>query len=122
MGKEKKAVKAETDERQYLYKDEELRLKRSNRLVIISTVVVCLIISLYLVLHMVWRESENPMLPQIANWINILVLITNIVTYKVEKLRKKFRITKHHNLQIIVTPTILVAINLTLIRFKLNSN
>lgn len=89
MGREKNA---EPEGNQYLYKDEDMRLKRSNRLVFISTVVICLVISLYLVLRMMWKETDRPMLPQIANWISILVLITNIVTYKVKKLRKKFRV------------------------------
>ena len=32
MGREKKTQKTEPEGQQYLYKDEELRLKRSNRL------------------------------------------------------------------------------------------
>lgn len=92
MGREVKA-KEESEARQYRYKDEDERLIRSNRLVFISTVIVCLIISFYLVLRMMWGETDSPMLPQIANWITILVLITNIVSYKVKKLRKKFRVT-----------------------------
>jgi len=101
MGREKKAVNEVSVEKQYLYKDEEMRLKRSNRLVLIATVVLCLVISLYLVLRMVWRETDRPMLPQIANWINMLVLILNIVTYKSKKLRKKFRMTNAISLGIV---------------------
>ncbi len=91
MGREQK-VNEETGKRNYLYKDEEMRLKRSNRLVLIATVVICCIISFYLILRMLWRETDRPMLPQIANWITILVLILNIVMYKVKKYRKKFRL------------------------------
>lgn len=91
MGREKKAEPGGTQ--QYLYKDEELRLKRSNRLVFIATVVECIVISFYLILRMMWKETERPMLPQIANWITIFVLIANIITYKVKKLRNKFRLT-----------------------------
>lgn len=93
MGREKKAAKAEPEGQQYLYKDEEMRLKRSNRLVFISTVVECLVISLYLILRMMWKETDRLILPQIANWITIFVLIANIVTYKVEKFKHKFRLT-----------------------------
>lgn len=93
MGREKKAVKEEAGERQYVYQDEEARLKRSNRLLFLATVVECIIISFYLILRMMWKETDRPMLPQIGNWITILVLIINIVTYKVEKLKKKFRLT-----------------------------
>ena len=92
MGREKK-VKAEPEERQYLYKDEELRLKRSNRLVLLSTVIMFVIVSAYLVLRMIFRETNRPMIPQIANWITIAALFTNVVMYKVKKLRHKFRLT-----------------------------
>jgi len=92
MGKEGKNVQLELLEKQYLYKDEEMRLKRSNRLVFISTVVTFVIIMLYLVLRMVWKETNRPMLPQIANWITMVALIVNIVTYNMKKLRKKFRV------------------------------
>ena len=88
MGREKKA---EPEGNQYLYKDEEMRLKRSNRLVFIATVVICIIISAYLILRMLWKETDRPMLPQIANWITILTLVTNIVTYMVKKYKQKFR-------------------------------
>ena len=88
MGREKKA---EPEGNQYLYKDEEMRLKRSNRLVFIATVVICIIISAYLILRMLWKETDRPMLPQIANWITILTLVTNIVTYMVKKYKHKFR-------------------------------
>ncbi|MBR6642987.1 MAG: chemotaxis protein [Lachnospiraceae bacterium] len=84
MGQEKK---------QYLYKDEELRLKRNNRLVFISTVVVCLIISFYLVLRMAWKETEQSTYSLIATLITIVTLITNVVMYQVKKLRNKFRLT-----------------------------
>ena len=83
MGREKKA---EPEGKQYLYKDEEMRLKRSNRLVFIATVVECIDISLYLILRMMWKETDRPMLPQIANWITILALTINIVVYKVKKI------------------------------------
>ncbi len=92
MGQAKKE-KAEPEGKQYLYKDEDLRLKRSNRLVLLSTVIMFIIVSIYLVLRMLWRETDRPMLPQIANWITIASLITNIVMYKVKKLRHKFRLT-----------------------------
>ena len=88
MGREKKA---EPEGNQYLYKDEEMRLKRSNRLVFIATVVICIIISVYLILRMLWKETDRPMLPQIANWITILTLVTNIVTYMVKKYKHRFR-------------------------------
>ena len=88
MGREKKA---EPEGNQYLYKDEEMRLKRSNRLVFIATVVICIIISAYLILRMLWKETDRPMLPQVANWITILTLVTNIVTYMVKKYKHKFR-------------------------------
>ena len=84
MGKEKKVTNEQPEEQQYLYKDPELRLKRSNRLVFIASVVICLCISFYLVLRMMWKETERPMLPQIANWITILAMIVNIVTYCVK--------------------------------------
>ena len=90
MGREKKA---EPEGKQYLYKDEEMRLKRSNRLVLLSTVIMFIIVSIYLVLRMMWHETDRPMLPQIANWITIVALITNIVIYKVKKLKHKFRLT-----------------------------
>ena len=92
MGREKNA-KAEPEGQQYLYKDEELRLKRSNRLVFLSTVIMFVIVIAYLVMRMMFRETNRPMLPQIANWITILALITNIVMYKVKKLKYRFRIT-----------------------------
>ena len=92
MGREKSAVKTEPDEQQYLYKDEELRLKRNNRLVFIATVVICVIISFYLILRMMWKETDRPMLPQIANWITIATLITNLITYLVKKFKRKFRL------------------------------
>ena len=101
MGRKKSAAKKVSEERQYLYKDEEMRLKRSNLLVFISTIIMCVIISLYLVLRMIWHETERPMLPQIANWINILVMVANIVTYKVKKYRKIFRTTNAISLGII---------------------
>lgn len=101
MGREKKEAKAEPAEKQYLYKDEEERLKRSNRLVFIATIIMCLVISMYLVLRMLWRETDRPMLPQIANWINMLVLIANIIAYKSKKLRKKFRMTNAISLGIV---------------------
>ena len=101
MGRKKNAVNTEVEEQQYLYKDEEARLKRSNRMVFIATIILCLIISFYLILRMIWHETDRPMLPQIANWINMLVLIANIVTYKVKKLRKKFRLTNAISLAIV---------------------
>ena len=58
----------------------------------ISTVVECVIISFYLILRMMWRETDRLMLPQIGNWITILVMLTNIITYNVKKLKKKFRL------------------------------
>ena len=93
MGRDKKTEKAPVEEQQYLYKDEELRLKRSNRLVLLSTVIMFVIVSAYLVMRMVFKETDRPMLPQIANWITIASLITNVITYKVKKFRNKFRIT-----------------------------
>ena len=93
MGRENKAAKAEPEGQQYLYKDEELRLKRSNRLVFLSTVIMFVIVIIYLVMRMMFRETDRPMLPQIANWITILALITNIVMYKVKKFKNKFRTT-----------------------------
>jgi len=101
MGRERSAAKTELNERQYLYKDEEMRLKRSNHLVFLATVVICVIISLYLILRMMWKETNRPMLPQIANWINMLVLITNIVAYKSKKFRKKFRMTNAISLGVV---------------------
>lgn len=92
MGREKNA-KAEPEGQQYLYKDEELRLKRSNRLVFLSTVIMFVIVIAYLVMRMMFKETDKPMLPQIANWITILALITNVIMYNVKKLRHKFRIT-----------------------------
>ena len=92
MGREKNA-KAEPEGQQYLYKDEELRLKRSNRLVFLSTVIMLVIVIVYLVMRMMFRETDRPMLPQIANWITILALITNIIMYNVKKLKHKFRTT-----------------------------
>lgn len=92
MGREKNA-KAEPEGQQYLYKDEELRLKRSNRLVFFSTVIMFVIVIVYLVMRMMFRETDRPMLPQIANWITILALITNIIMYNVKKLKHKFRTT-----------------------------
>lgn len=101
MGRKKTAETTEAAELQFMHKDEDARLKRSNRLVFMATVVMCLIISFYLVLRMVWRETEHPMLPQVANWINILVLVANIVAYKVKKFRKKFRLTNAISMAVI---------------------
>ena len=92
MGQEKKEANAKVTNQQFIYQDEEARLKRSNSLVFISTVVECVIISFYLILRMIWRETDRPMLPQIGNWITILVMLTNIITYNVKKLKKKFRL------------------------------
>lgn len=90
---QKKTGKQMAEEKQYLYKDEDMRLKHANRLVLLCTVVMCVIVMVYLTLRMVWRESERPMLPQIANWITMLILITNIVVFKVKKYQEKFRKT-----------------------------
>lgn len=92
MGFKKKAkTETEVTEKKFVYQDEGARFKRSRRLTLVSTVILCLVISLYLVLRMVWRETDRPMLPQIANWINMLVLIANIVVYKSKKWKYKFR-------------------------------
>ena len=101
MRRRKTAETTGAAELQFMYKDEDARLKRSNRLVFMATVVMCVIISLYLILRMVWRETDQPMLPQIANWINILVLVANIVTYKVKKYRKRFRLTNAISMAVI---------------------
>lgn len=101
MGKEKKVTNEQPEEQQYLYKDPELRLKRSNRLVFIASVVICLCISFYLVLRMMWKETERPMMPQIANWITILAMIVNIVTYCVKKYKNRFRVTNAISLGIV---------------------
>ena len=93
MGQEKKAAKTEPEGQQYLYKDEELRLKRSNRLVFLSTVIMFLIVIAYLSMRMVMKETDQPMMPQIANWITIFSLIANIIMYNVKKLKHKFRTT-----------------------------
>ena len=89
----KKKAKAQTEvtEKKFIYQDEGARFKRSRRLTLSATVILCLVISLYLVLRMIWRETDRPMLPQIANWINMLVLIANIVVYKSKKWKYKFR-------------------------------
>jgi len=89
----KKTSKAKTEvtEQSFVFQDESARYKRSRRLTIISTIILCVVISMYLVLRMIWRETDRPMLPQIANWINMLVLIINIVVYKSKKYKKKFR-------------------------------
>lgn len=92
MGREKKAETTQVNNKQYLYKDEGLRLKRSNRLVLLSTVIMFVIVIAYLVMRMMFRETDRPMLPQIANWITILALVTNVVVFKVKKLQKKFRL------------------------------
>ena len=98
MGREKKA---ETENKQFLYRDDNARLKRSNRLVFIATIVLCACITFYLVLRMLWREIDRPMLPQIANWINMLVLILNIVVYKNKKFRQKFRMVNAISLAVV---------------------
>lgn len=92
MGRDKKAETTQLKDKQYLYKDEGLRLKRSNRLVLLSTVIMFVIVIAYLVMRMMFRETDRPMLPQIANWITILALVFNIVVFKVKKLQKKFRL------------------------------
>ena len=93
MGPEKKVAQTESEDRQYLYRDEEVRLKRSNRLVFLSTVIMFLVVIFYLVMRMTLKETDRPMLPQIANWITIIALVTNIVMFKVNKLKHKFRTT-----------------------------
>ena len=89
--KKKAKAKTEVTEQSFVYQDESTRYKKSRRLTLISTIILCVVISMYLVLRMIWRETDRPMLPQIANWINMLVLITNIVVYKSKKYKKKFR-------------------------------
>ena len=90
MALKKKAVEV-TENKEFLYKDATERDNRTNRLILICTIVMYVITMIYLVLRMVWRETERPYLPQIANWVVIIALITNIIYSKREKLRAKFR-------------------------------
>ena len=81
-----------TGQQMFLYKDAKERDNRTNRLVLICTIVMYVITMIYLVLRMVWHETERPFLPQIANWVVIISLIVNVIHFKREKLRKKFRL------------------------------
>ena len=72
----------------FYYKDDEARFRRSNRLSFLCTVVMYCIIIVYLVIRMVKRETDRPMLPQIANWCVMLSMLVNIVAYKKAKIQK----------------------------------
>ena len=98
MGQEKKA---ESASKQYLYKDEEMRLKRSNRLVLLSSAIMLLIIIFYLTLRIIWKETDQLMLQGIAIGVAVLALVMNVVTYKVESLRRKFRVTNAFSIGIV---------------------
>ncbi len=75
----------------FLYRDEEHRRNRTNRLVLICTILLYSIIIMYLVLRMMWHETERLFLPQIANWIVMLALVVNVVAFKSKKLHVNFR-------------------------------
>ncbi len=79
-------------EEKFLYKDQALRYRRTDRLVLICSVAMYSICMIYLVLGMVWKESEYPFLLQISNWVVMASIISNIVIFKKDKTGKKFRI------------------------------
>ena len=77
----------------FLYKDQAMRYRRTDRLVLICSVAMYVICMIYLVLVMLWRESNYPFLVQISNWVVMISIISNIVMFKKDKSGKKFRIT-----------------------------
>lgn len=79
-------------EGKFLYKDQVVRDRRTDRLVLICSVALYVICMIYLMLGMVWRESKYPFLLQISNWVVILSIIGNIIAFKKDKTGKKFRI------------------------------
>ena len=103
MGHEKNAAKTAIEK--YRFKDEEERLQRSNRLAFLATIIMCVIVSFYLIMRMMTHESAKPMLDQVANWITMLSLIVNIVVYKNKKFKSKFRVINAASMVIVYIAT-----------------
>ena len=104
MGRNKQTT--EPQEKQYLYKDEEMRLKRTNRLVLLTTIVMFVIILVYMALRITMQETDQPMLSMIAMGITVAALIVNVITYKVKKIRRKFRLVNAVSLGIVYTTVV----------------
>lgn len=75
----------------YEYRDAEKRFLRSNRMILISTVVLYVVFFIYLFLRLKFHETERFYLPVIAALATIISLVLNLVMFKVMKSGKKYR-------------------------------
>lgn len=80
-----------TNKEQYEYKDAEKRFLRSNRMILISTMVLYFVFLVYLYLRLLYHETDRYYLPVIAAVATILSITLNVVMFKVLKGGKKYR-------------------------------
>ena len=76
---------------QYEYRDADKRFWRSNRMILISTVVLYLVFFIYLFLRLKFHETERYYLPIIAAFATIIAFVVNVVMFKVLRGEKKYR-------------------------------
>ena len=76
---------------QYEYRDADKRFLRSNRMILISTVVLYLVFFIYLFLRLKFHETERFYLPVIAALATIIAFVVNVVMFKVLRGEKKYR-------------------------------
>ena len=80
-----------TNREQYEYKDAEKRFLRSNRMILISTLVLYVVFFIYLFMRLKLHETDRWYLPVIAALATIISLVLNLVMFKVMKSGKKYR-------------------------------
>ena len=75
----------------YEYRDADKRFLRSNRMILISTVVLYFVFLVYLFLRLLYHETARFYLPVIAAVATIISLVLNLVMFRVIKSGVKYR-------------------------------
>ena len=76
---------------QYEYRDADKRFLRSNRMILISTVILYAVFFIYLFLRLKFHETERFYLPVIAAIATIIAFVVNVVMFKILQGGKKYR-------------------------------
>jgi len=82
---------AATEKNLYEYKDADKRFLRSNRMILISTMVLYVVFFIYLFLRLKFHETERFYLPVIAAIATIAAFVVNVVMFKKLQGGKKYR-------------------------------
>ena len=67
----------------YEYRNADKRFLRSNRMILISTIVLYFVFLVYLFLRLLYHETDRFYLPVIAAVATIIALVLNLVMFKV---------------------------------------